>query len=147
MRQLTFVTLLLLISLPAGAHRDLHERPQTLTVSFFSGVVATFSLTDTHDPQVTEIRIHVGAHDYLVPPNECAKLRDIHFQTVKFVFNSSYHSAEEANYFYLEFDMGAPRTKSFGEYPSVEVMFRDREFREITINRKIGADTWQRSKL
>ena len=147
MRQLTFVTLLLLISLPAGAHRDFHENPQTLTVSFISGVVATFSLTDALDPQVTGIRIHVGAHDYLVPPSECAKLHDIHFQTVKFVFNSSYPSAEEANYFSLEFAMGAPRTKSFGEYPGVEIMFRDREFREITINRKIAADTWQESKL
>src|SRR5215468_7948451 len=102
MRYLTLLSLLLLANFPADAHRDLRERPQTLTFSFSSGSTVEFTLTDTNDPQVTAIRMHVGAHDYSVPPGECSKLRDIHFQTVKFVFNSSYRSAEEANYFYLE---------------------------------------------
>jgi len=147
MRQITFIALLLLSSLPAVAHRDLHETPDTLTISFSSGVVATFSLTDALEPQVTGIRIHVGSHDYFVPPEECTKLRDIHFQTVKFVFNSSYGSPEEADYFLLEFDMGAPATKSFGEYPRVEVTFRNRKYWGLMVTRKIDARTWQDLKL
>ncbi len=147
MRQITFVALLLLSSFPAVAHRDRHENPDTLTISFSSGVIATFTLTDARDPQVTGIRIHVGSHDYFVPPEECAKLRDIHFQTIKFVFNSSYNSPEEADYFLLEFDMGAPNTKSFGAYPHVEVTFRNREYWGLMVTLKITASSWQDSKL
>ena len=89
----------------------------------------------------------VGDIDFSVPNGECAKLRDVRFETVSLIWNGSHETAAKANYFGLEFDMGADGTRAFGELPRVHLRFRDRKFAKAMVTRKTGEGSWQDSDL
>lgn len=146
MRALIHITLLLLPTTSAFAHIDRIEHPQTLAVSFKTGDRATFVISDS---VITAITLHVGSSDYAVPAAECAKLRDIRFESVTISWNglSKYKSAAEADYFYLSFDMGTESARAFGDLPQVQLMFRAGKFDMTTITKKTAQHTWQRSRL
>ena len=144
MRTLIHITLLLLLATSAFAHRDRIEHPQTLAVSFKTGDRATFVISNS---VVTAITLHIGSSDYAVPAAECAKFRDIRFESVTLLWNGSYKSAAEADYFYLRFDMGTESARAFGELPRVQLMFRAGKFDETTVTKKTAQDTWQDSRL
>ena len=101
MRAFISITLFLLLTTSAFAHKDRIEHPQSLTISFKTGDRATFVISNS---VVTAITLHIGYADYAVPATECAKLRDIRFDSVTLLWNGSYKSAAEADYFYLRFD-------------------------------------------
>ena len=144
MRALIPIAFFLLATLSAFAHRDRIEHPQALAIIFEPGDRATFVITNS---VVTNITLHIGSKDYAIPAAECAKLRDIQFESVALLWNGSYKSAAEADYFYLRFDMGTESAKAFGELPRVELVFKGRKFEEATIKKKTASDTWQYSKL
>jgi hypothetical protein len=144
MRTITFLALLISPSVALLAHKDRVEPPRALTVAFKTGETATFALSDG---KIVAVTLHVGDSDSSVPKGECAKLRDVRFETVSLLWNGSHESAAKANYFYLTFDMGAEQARAFGELPSVHLMFRDGKFAEATVTKKTAEDTWQHSKL
>jgi hypothetical protein len=144
MRTLLHVALFLLLATSVFAHQDRIEQPQTLAVSFKTGEQATFVISNS---VVTAITLHIGSTDYPVPAAECAKLRDIRFESVTLLWDGSYKSAVEADYVYLRFEMGTESARAFGELPQVQLMFRGRKFEETTIRRKKAQNTWQDSKL
>ena len=144
MRALINITLFLLLTTSAFAHKDRIEHPQALTISFKTGDRVTFA---TSNSVVTAITLHVGSVDYAVPAAECAKFRDIRFDSVTLLWNGSYKSAAEADYFYLRFDMGTESVRAFGELPRVQVMYRAGKFEETTVTKKTAQDTYQDSKL
>jgi len=144
MHTLIHFTLFLLLATSAFAHKDRIEHPQTLTVSFKTGERATFVISNS---LVTAITLHIGSTDYAVPAAQCAKLRDIRFESVTLLWNGSDKSAAKADYFYLRFDMGTESAKAFGELPRVQLMFRAGKFAETTVTKKTAKDTWQDSKL
>jgi hypothetical protein len=144
MRTLIHFTLFLLLATSAFAHKDRIEHPQALTVSFKTGERATFVISNS---AVTAITLRIGSADYAVPAAECAKFRDIRFESVAFLWNGSFTSAAEADYFYLRFDMGTEGERAFGELPRVQLMFRGRKFEATTVTKKTAQDTWQYSKL
>lgn len=157
MRTLIQITVFLLLATSAFGHVDRIERQETLpvsfksgdrqetlAVSFKSGERATFVVSNS---VVTAITLRIGSADYAVPTAECAKLRDIRFESVSLLWNGSYKSAAKADYFYLRFDMGADSARAFGELPKVQLMFRDRKFGGTKVTRKITHNTWQRSEL
>ena len=143
MRALINITLFLLLTTSAFAHKDRIEHPQSLTISFKTGDRATFVISNS---VVTAITLHIGYADYAVPATECAKLRDIRFDSVTLLWNGSYKSAAEADYFYLRFDMGAESARAFGELPRVQLMYHAGKFEETTVTKKTAQDTWQDSK-
>ncbi len=98
------------------AHKDRIEPPSALAVAFKTGETATFALSDG---KIVAVALHVGDSDYSVPKGECAKLRDVRFETVSLVWNGSHESAAKANYFYLTFDMGPEQARAFAELPSI----------------------------
>ncbi len=144
MRALINITLFLLLTTSAFAHKDRIEHPQSLTISFKTGDRATFVISNS---VVTAITLHIGSADYAVPAAECAKLRDIRFDTVTLLWNGSYKSAAEADYFYLRFDMGTQSARAFGELPRVQLMYRAGKFAETTVTKKTAQDTSRDSKL
>lgn len=144
MRTLVHITLLMLIATSALANQDRIERPQTVAISFKTGERATFIVSNSI---LMAITLRVGSADYTVPATECAKLHDIRLESVAFLWNGSYRSAAEADYFYLSFDMGTESTRAFGELPQVSLIFRNGKFDEITLRKKVRQDTWQHSKL
>jgi hypothetical protein len=144
MHTITFLALLISPSPALLAHRDRIEPPRALTVAFETGETAIFALSDG---KIVAVTLHVGDSDYSVPKGECAKLRDVRFETVSFLWNGSHETAAKANYFYLKFDMGAEPARAFGELPGVQFMFRDGKFAEANVTKKTAEDTWQDSKL
>lgn len=144
MRLLTNATLFLLLTTSAFAHKDRIVHPQSITVNFKNTDRVTFS---TSNSVIAEVALHIGSTDYTIPSTECAKLRDIRFDSVRFSWNGSYKSATDADYMYLTFDMGTDAEKSFGELPRVTLMFRAGKFENISITKKTAQDTWQQSKL
>ena len=144
MRTLIHITFFLLLTTSAFAHEDRIEHPQTLAVSFKTGDRATFVISNS---VVTAITLHIGSADYAVPAAECAKLRDVRFESVALLWNGSYKSAAEADYFHLRFDIGAESARAFGELPRVQLMFHNRKFERTSVTKKTAQDTWQDSKL
>jgi hypothetical protein len=144
MRTLTLILLLLMTSLPAFAHKDRIEKLQTLVVQVKTGESVTFAISNAN---VSTITIHVGSANYRVPEIECAKLHDIRFDTVCLLWNGSFESASKADYFHVQFDMGAESARAFGELPSVQLMFEGGKFERATIAKKTGEGSWQDSKL
>ena len=144
MRTLIHITLFLLLATSAFAHKDRMEHPQTLAVNFKTGERATFVISNS---VVTAITLRIGSADYAVPAAECAKLRDIRFESVTLLWNGSYKSAAEADYCYLLFDMGTESSRAFGELPRVQLMYRAGKFEGTTVTRKTAQDTWQDSRL
>lgn len=141
----TIILAMLFSPVPASlAHKDRIESPRTLTVAFKTGETATFALSGG---KVVAVTLHVGDTDHSVPKGECAKLRDVRFETVSLLWNGSHASAAKANYFGLTFDMGAERARAFGELPSVHLTFRDGKFAEATVTKKTAENTWQDAKL
>ena len=143
-RALVLPALLALAAAPLHAHQDRIEHPQTLAVDFKTGDRVTFTLSGA---VITAVALHVGSVDYGIPATDCAKLHDIHFESISFLWNGSYQSAAEADYFYLRFDMGAESTRAFGELPRVELKFRDGKFVEATITKETAQGTWETSGL
>ncbi len=144
MRGFTFFVLLVLTASPVFAHKDRIEPARTLTIGFKTKETATFTVANG---AVIALTLHVGKADYAVPQAECAKLRDIHFETIALLWNGSYKSAAGANYFYLRFQMGTEEAKTFDELPTVEVMFLDKKFEQVIVRKKTSQDTWQDFKL
>ena len=144
MRTIINLTVLLLLATSVFAHQDRIEHAQTLTVSFKTGERATFIISNS---VLTAITLHIGSVDYAVPAAECTKLRDVRFESVALLWNGSYKSAAEADYFYLRFDMGAESARAFGELPRVQLMFHDRKFEKTSVTNKTAQDTWQDAKL
>ncbi|HTY87410.1 MAG TPA: hypothetical protein VMB80_08090 [Candidatus Acidoferrum sp.] len=144
MRTLVLSAFLLAVAVSASAHKDRIERPREVAVSFKTGERVIFAVSNT---AITAITVRVGTNDHTVPPGECAKLQDVHFETVTLLWNGSYTSAAEADYFYLQFDMGAANAKVFDELPRVQLMFRGAKYERATITKKVGKDSWQDSKL
>jgi hypothetical protein len=142
----TIIPLALLISsFPASlAHKDRIETPRGLTVAFKTGETATFALSDD---KIVAVFLRVGDADYSVPKVECAKLKDVRFETVSLRWNGSHESAAKANYFGLDFDMGAEQARAFGELPSVHLLFREGKFAKAAVTKKTAEDTWQDSEL
>ncbi len=126
--------------LSAFGHKDRIEPTRTLTVGFKTGETATLAISDS---AIASVTLHVGAADYTVPQGVCAKLRDIRFETVSLLWNGSFECASKADYFYLRFDMGSERARSFGELPRVQLRFRDAKFADATVMKKSAKDTWQ----
>jgi hypothetical protein len=144
MRVLINVTLFLLLTTSAFAHKDRIEQPRSLTINFETGDRATFVVSNS---VITAINLHIGSTDYAIPANECAKFRDIRFDSVRLLWNGSFKSAAEADYFYLRFDMGTERARAFGDLPRVQLMYRAGKFEGATITKKTAQNTWQDSKL
>jgi hypothetical protein len=144
MRAIFLLALLISPSPAVLAHQDRIERPHALTFVFKTGETATFTLSDG---KIVAVTLHVGDTDYSVPKDKCAKLRDVRFETMSFLWNGSHESAAKANYFYLTFDMGSEKARAFGELPSVNLMFRDGKFAEATVTKKTAEGTWQDSNL
>jgi hypothetical protein len=143
MRTFAFLAILLTAT-SASAHKDRFETPRTLTVDFKTGERVAFSISDA---SVSAIALRIGTADFSVPEKECAKLRDIRFDTVSLVWNGSFASAAKADYFSLEFEMGKENARAFGELPRVRLMFRDGKFTGSAVTKKIGQDSWQDFKL
>jgi hypothetical protein len=134
----------LLTATSAFAHKDRFESPSTVTIAFKTGERVTFTISED---AISAITVRVGMTDFAMPAKECAKLKDVRFETVSLLWDSRSPSAAKARYFYLQFDMGKETARAFGELPRVELMFRDRKFDESTVRKKIAEDTWQDSKL
>lgn len=144
MRTLIQTTAFLLLATSAFANKDRFELPETLAVSFKTGERATFVVSNS---VVTAITLRIGSADYAVPASECAKLRDIRFESVSLLWKGAYKSAAEADYFYLRFEMGAESARTFGELPRVQLMFRDRKFDGMKVTKKTAQNVWRDSKL
>jgi len=143
MCKFVFIALVLVAASPAFAHKDRIEAARSLTVGFQTGETATFALSKG---AISAITIRVGTVDYLVPASDCAKLHDIHFESASFAWNGSYSSVAKADYFYLQFDMGAESEKAFGEFPQIKLMFQDGKFEKAVLTKKTSKNSWQDSK-
>ncbi len=144
MRAVIVPALLVFSSLSASPHKDRIEHARTMTVGFKTGEAAIFTLSDA---KIAGVTLRVGSVDYTVPPGECAKLRDVRFETVSLCWNGSFESAAKSDYFSLQFDMGKENARAFGEMPLVQLMFRDGKFADATITKKTAEDTSTESEV
>ncbi len=144
MRTFILLGLLVLAPLSAFAHRDRIEPARTVTVNFKAGESVTFAISDV---AITAVTLHIGKADYALPQSECDKLRDVRFETVSFLWNGSFESVQPADYFYLRFEMGTEKARSFGVLPRVQLMFRAGKFAEATVRKQISEDEWEESNL
>jgi hypothetical protein len=118
--------LLLMSGWSAFGHRDRVEWPRAISIAFTNGESATFLVAGD---KVTAVTLRIGdSKTYTVPTNVCVKLREIRFETVKLLWNGSYKTAEDANYFYLAFSMGPLRFGRYPDEPRVELFFQEGKF-------------------
>lgn len=144
MRTLFALAAVVAITPAAFAHKDRIAAPRTLAIGFGTGETATFSLKGS---EVTGLSLRVGPTDRAVPQAECAKLREIRFDTASLGWDGTFESAEQADYCFLDFDMGAESTRSFGALPRVRLMFRDGKFAGATVRKMLSRNSWQDSPL
>jgi len=107
-----------LMSDTAKAHKDRAQwgksvvtASNSVTVAFAGGDKVTFQATNRVTLETTTVRIasiivQVGLTITQIPQDVCAKLRDVRFETARLVWNGSYATAAEANYYWVDFDVG-----------------------------------------
>lgn len=78
---------------------------------------------------------------FIVPKETINKISEINFQTLAFLWDGNYKSAFEANYFYIQFDIGTE--KSFDKLPYVQLFFSGKKFSKSIIWRQISENTKQ----
>ncbi len=123
------ISVLFLACCTAAAHSDRDVPAQTVSLTFGTEGKASFEFTNG---RVRAIRLHIGQATYAVPTNICSRLREIRFDTARLCWNGSYKSAAEADYFYLQFNMGPPRLGPPPDIPPVELKFRNGKFQKAT---------------
>ena len=122
-------SIFLLACCAASGHSDRGVAAQTVSLTFGTEGKATFEVTNS---RLLTITLQIGQASYSVPTNVCTRLRDIRFDTVRLCWNGSYKSAGEADYFYLQFNMGPPRLGPPPDVPPVELKFRNGKFQKAT---------------
>jgi hypothetical protein len=126
MRRCIFIGVVLVLSVcDLLWARDRVLPPRSISMSFAGGEKVTFELIGR---KVTAITMSAGATTSSVPPDVCARLRDIRFETVQLGWNGSYKTVVEADYYSVSFNMGPKINRPNGDFPPVNLMFRDGKF-------------------
>jgi hypothetical protein len=125
--QKTILLALLLMCTSAFAHKDRIEHARTLSIDFRTGEKVVFEITNS---MIASLTVHINSSKHTVPPEVCARLRpqEIHFNAVKLLWNGSYKTAAEADYFHIQFMMGPLSTKPYAEFPPVDLHFENGKF-------------------
>ena len=112
------------------AHKDRVEHTRILAIDFRTGEKVVFEITNS---AIAAVTVHIGSSKHSVPAEVCARLRpqEIHFNTVKLLWNGSYQTAAEADYFHVQFTMGAVSTKPYAEFPPVDLFFENGKFSKV----------------
>jgi hypothetical protein len=126
------------------AHTDRIETPRQLTISFTNDTHVDFTISNAI---VTAITVRVGKTTHPIPEKECRKLRDIHFESTKLLWNGSYKTPARSNYFYVQFAIGQESERTFGDLPLVEVHFRDGKFTAIAVTKRTSDTRWETMPL
>ena len=144
MRALLLI-LLSCVAMPdfALAHVDRGAHPQSFTVRFESGESVTFTISEA---TITALSIRIGKSVHSVPKSECAKLRDVRFDSIMLLWNGSYKTAAVADYFYIQFLMGSETERESGRLPLVRVVFRSGKFWKVSVMKIVEEDTSQEFK-
>jgi hypothetical protein len=147
-------------TISAHAHEDRVERPWKITtehthgggtltgIAFKSGANARFHTAK--DGRIAAVGLQSGRVKYEIPAQVAAKLRDVHYPSLRLGWDGLASSPAKSRYVYLEFDTGARR--KFGEYPRVQFMFENAFFRKgkfvtARVVKKSGPRTWQSADL
>ena len=129
---------LLLLRANGGTYEDA-GLPRKIVITFNADDRVTFNL---NKGAVEAIVVRLGTSAFSVPVAECRKIHDVHFHTIRLLWEDSSKRAVDAEYFDVEFTMGAENDKSFGELPKVYLHFEGRKFLSAVIRRKTSETTW-----
>ena len=144
MRATVAAVLVLLSCSSAFAHKDRIQHPQTVSVTFSADRSVAFEVaTDT----VTSIIVRFGQSTFRVPAPTCAKISNVRFETVRLLWDGRAPTPLDAGYFFIAFSAGTENSRSFGELPRIELLFRGGKFTEAHVVKKISRSTSQTSDL
>ncbi|MBA3963302.1 MAG: hypothetical protein H0X40_15575 [Chthoniobacterales bacterium] len=80
MRVALLAILVLFSGVTARSSEDAAATPQKMRIDFTSEDNATFTL---NGPKVTALTVQLAEATYVVPAEDCAKLHDVHYGTVR----------------------------------------------------------------
>ena len=100
----------------------------------------TFSLKN-NGREWTEINIKNDQNNIKIPDSKIKKIPEIHLETITLTWNGNYKNSSNANYFYINFNIG--KTKKFSEYPEMHITFSKNKFSKITVENQIAQNTKQ----
>jgi hypothetical protein len=143
MRRLVVLILALANIGPAIATKDRFQEPQSIVVVFGRGDQVTFQLSD-HG--VSGVTAHIGGATLRIPSKDCAKLHDIHFDTVKLRYPSRLERVDPNGDFEIDFDIGPESKRSSGELPNVQLRFQHAQYWDAVVTTRVG-DSWHTSDL
>jgi hypothetical protein len=141
MRTLFFATLLfagLIGSMNAVASKNRLAAPQSVELGFEHGSKVKFKLSEGKILDLTVVVTHSALS---VPQAVCAKLKNVHFETVVLVYGGHTEAISQDDWFLVRFSVGHESDRFMNLLPEVEIQFRDGKFYYASITRRQG-DTW-----
>jgi hypothetical protein len=154
---------LLLIALPcvllgtstALAHKDRIQYPESIgvgdgrstfwIVSYPPNRMVRFTVGPSKN--VTAITVQLGKSTFRVPPETCAKIHAVEFDTVCLLWDGTKASPADAAGFYIRFSAGTARERAFGQLPEYELFFRGDKFANGKVKKQVNRSTAQYSGL
>jgi hypothetical protein len=136
MRVVLICVFMLLLGIQVARSDDAEALPQKINIAFTAEDGATFTLKGVN---VTGLTVQLAQTTYTVPADDCAKLHDVDFRTVRLLWDVESKRAVDGEYSALRFTMGTDRDRSFGELPTVHVhLDRGGKYLSTVITRKTG---------
>jgi hypothetical protein len=125
----------------AGASKNRLAAPRSVVVNFDRQNRVKFEITDA---KVAAVSVYIAGSVLTVPGRLCAKMHEVHFDSVVLIYGSSL-SPDEAptadDWFEVRFDVGPESNRFFGSLQQIELAFRGGKFSGATITQRRG-DTW-----